>query len=271
MALSKNAILFTFTKSVFEQSIEHHSTHIRLSISKVSFAQKSIFIYIFVLMQMMVKQTPILCFSVVLLFLVSCQDEVPTAPIKTGSVQDFPNAIGNTWVYHVKDNLQTVSPNKPDPVIDTVQLSITRYVANDPVFGDVTVWDRSVNNQLTSFGKLTTIKSDTVYFYWGWEYTNRIGLVFPFQIRDSWQTGGIISGDRTTVIDTVTMRLPSGTFNSVYVLENEMRTSISTDKRRITLWFVPDFGFIKIHVHEEHPQAIGDTTWTLIDHNIPNF
>ena len=123
------------------------------------------------------------------------------------------------------------------------------------------------------------ISGDTVYFYWNtapdstgqFFFFGKIGLVFPFDYRDSWQTGGPLSGDKTTVIDTIALRLPTGLYPKVYVLKNERRTSIASDKRIITLWFVPDFGIVKIHLHEEHGQSKGDTTWTIVDHNNPNF
>jgi hypothetical protein len=263
------AIKFTNLSVFFQLLAAQKAMHLRLSKGKVRFGEPDFFCYI-LKRNSMIKKTISIATLAIFMTLVSCQDEVPTEPIKSGSVLDFPNSIGNSWTYYVVDNLQPIDPNKPELIVDTVLLSITRYVSNDPVFGAVTVWDRTVNNQLTSFGKLAAFKQDTVYFYWGWEYTNRIGLIFPFEIRDSWQTGGFLSGDKTTVVDTMTLRLPSGTFTNVFVLENEMRTT-TADKRIITLWFVPDFGFVKLHVHEEHAQAIGDTTWTLVSHNNQNF
>ncbi|MCH8331013.1 MAG: DUF4835 family protein [Bacteroidetes bacterium] len=68
-----------------------------------------------------------------------------------------------------------------------------------------------------------------------------------------------------------TARVPAGLFENVFVLENKRRTTVSTDSRTITLWYVPNLGPIKIHLHEEHAQSVGDTTWTLVDHNFPGF
>jgi len=209
-------------------------------------------------------------FIVLALFLASCEKEVPLAPIKAVSVRDFPNALGSSWVYRVIDNLQPVDPNKPEIRIDTVTTIISRY-ATDPITGlEATVWTYLVNSQSIP-EKLVVIRGDTVYFYWSWEKNDKIGLVFPFDYRDTWQTGGYLSGDKTTVIDTIALRLPTGLYPRVYVLENERRTSISTDKRIMTLWFVPDLGIVKIHLHEEHEQSEGDTTWTMVGHNNPNF
>ena len=204
------------------------------------------------------------------LVLASCQKEVPIAPIKAGSVADFPNALGSTWVYHVIDNLQSIDTNKPDIRIDTVTTSISRY-ATDPISGlEATVWTY-IRNVSPIPEKLVVIRGDTVYFYWSYEKNDKLGLIFPFDYRDTWQTGGIITGDKTTVIDTISLRLPTGLYPKVYVLKNERRTSIASDKRIMTLWFVPDLGIVKIHVHEEHSQSVGDTTWTIVDHNNPNF
>ncbi len=201
----------------------------------------------------------------------SCGKEVPTSPIKAGSVRDFPNSLGSTWVYNLTDNLKPPNDSiKPGTTADTVTATIDRY-ATDPASGlKATVWSYIHNSSLIP-EKLVVIRGDTVYFYWSYERNDKIGLIFPFDYRDSWQTGGFIAGDRTTVIDTITMRVPAGQYERVYVLKNERITSISTDKRTMTLWFVPGLGIIKIHLHEEHAQSVGDSTWTLIDHNNPNF
>ncbi|MGH8015047.1 MAG: hypothetical protein ACREBV_02535 [Candidatus Zixiibacteriota bacterium] len=199
-----------------------------------------------------------------------CTDKVPTAPIKAASVRNFPNTIGRSWTYHVIDNLQPVDPNKPDPVIDTFSVTIDR-LSTDPQSGlTATVWTYE-RNRIPIPEKLVVIKADTVYKYWNWQNSDKVGLVFPFDYRDSWETGGFLSGDRTTVTDTLSLRVQGGNFPRVYELVNERRTTVSTDKRTMTFWFVPDFGFIKIHIHEVHALSVGDTTWTLVSHNNPDF
>lgn len=209
---------------------------------------------------------------IVMLALGSCQEKVPVEPIKAGSVKDFPNSVGSSWTYHVIDNLQPVDSIKPVYIIDTVVTTIDRF-ATDPQFGLAAVWTYIFNNNPSQQipERPVIIRGDTVYMYWNFQNNDKIGLVFPFDIRDSWQTGGLLSGDRTTVIDTTAITLGGSIFNKVYVLENNWRTSISTDSRTITMWFVPDFGIIKMHFHEEHALSVGDTTWLLFDHNNPNF
>jgi len=203
------------------------------------------------------------------LLLASCEKEVPTAPLKAGSVANFPNSIGSSWTYYVKDNLQDTGIIKPDPIIDTIPVAIQR-ISTDPQTGlKATVW--LYQFKVGPKEKLVVIRPDTVYIYWNQLTGDKISLAFPFDYRDSWQSGGLISGDKTTCIDTVSMNLAAGNFKKVYVLENERKTTVSTDKRIITLWFVPDFGFIKINVHEEHALTVGDTSWTLSAHNNPNF
>ena len=78
-------------------------------------------------------------------------------------------------------------------------------------------------------------------------------------------------GDETTVTDVISANVRGRLLENVFVLENKRRTTVSTDSRTITLWYVPNLGFIKIHLHEEHAQSVGDTTWTLVDHNFPGF
>ncbi len=203
----------------------------------------------------------------------SCLDEVPLAPIKSGSVRNFPNALGSSWTYHVTDNLQPVDSIKPVYIIDTVNVSIDRYAIDPQTNLSAAVWNYvfTSNSSNQNPEKPVVIKGDTVYMYWNWNNGDKIGLIFPFEIRDSWRTGGILSGDKTTVLDTTSMTLGAGRFDKVFVLQNERRTSISTDSRVATLWFVPDFGIIKMHFHEEHQLSEGDTTWLLVDHNNPNF
>jgi len=210
--------------------------------------------------------------TTLLLVAAACQEEVPVAPIKAGSVRNFPNAIGSTWVYHVIDNLQPVDSIKPEYIIDTVYVAIDRYDSEPPI-GAATVWSYLFNNNIIQQypERPVVIKGDTVYMYWNYLNGDKIGLVFPFDIRDSWRTGGLLSGDKTTVIDTTSLRVAAGQFPRVYVLKNERRTTISTDSRIATLWFVPDLGIIKMHFHELHSQSVGDTTWELVHHNNPDF
>ena len=213
-----------------------------------------------------------------LLVLASCQKEVPLAPIKTVTVSDFPNALGSTWVYHVIDSLQPIDPNKPEIKIDTVTTTIDRHTTIQELGLEATVWTYQLRNRAFPI-KLVEINGNTVYLYWNYgvdstgqfTFFGKIGLVFPFDYRDTWQTGGFVSGDKTTVIDTIALRLPTALYPKVYVLKNERRTSIESDKRIMTLWFVPKLGIVKIHSHEEHAQSVGDTTWIMVDHNNPNF
>ena len=141
----------------------------------------------------------------------------------------------------------------------------------DPDTGEeATIWCYNINNGL-SIIRPVFFSKDTVYIYWNWPNRDRIGLVFPFEEKDKWRTGGILSGDETTVTDVITATIPGSLFENVYVLENKIRTTVSTDSRTITLWYVPNLGFTKIHLHEEHTQSVGDTTWTLVAHNFPGF
>ncbi len=211
--------------------------------------------------------------TTLLLVLAACQNEVPLAPIKAVSVQDFPNAVGSTWEYYVIDNLQPVDPNKPEYIIDTVYVSIDRYATDPQTGSEAAVWAYLFNGDpLQQAPERPVItEGNIVYMYWNWKNADKIGLVFPFDVRDSWHTGGLLSGDKTTVIDTTSMRVAAGQFSKVYVLKNERRTTISTDSRIATLWFVPDLGIVKMHFREIHAQSVGDTTWELVHHNNPYF
>lgn len=215
----------------------------------------------------------VLVLMAVLLLAGSCQDEVPLAPIKSGSVRNFPNALGSSWTYHVTDNLQPVDSNKPVYKIDTVNVSIDRFAIDPQTNLSAAVWNYLFLNNSSNQNpeKPVVIKGDTVFMYWNWNNGDKIGLIFPFDVRDSWQTGGLLSGDKTTVLDTISMNIGGSRFPKVFKLQNERRTTISTDSRVATLWFVPDFGIVKMHFHEIHQQSVGDTTWVLYDHNNPNF
>jgi len=219
----------------------------------------------------MTKQISTLLLILLSLFLaLSCEKEVPLAPAKPVTIETFPNTLGSQWIYHMVDNLQIIDPNKPEIKIDTVAASISERLT-DPDAGEATIWRYNINNQPTVI-RPVFFSGDTVYIYWHWENRSSIGLVFPFKDKDKWQTGGFLSGDETFVKEVITVRVPAGLFENVFVLENKTRTIVSTDsKRTITLWYVPNLGPIKIHVHEEHLQAVGDTTWTLVDHNFPGF
>ena len=215
------------------------------------------------------KQISTLLLILMVLFLtLSCEKEVPLAPAKPVTIEMFPNTLGSQWTYYMIDNLQIIDSAKQE-VFDTVEALIDKII--DPSTDtETTIWRYNINNG-PSIIRPVFFSGDTVYFYWNWENRDRIGLVFPFQKGDKWRTGGFLSGDETTVTDVITATIPGSLFENVYVLENKIRTTVSTDSRTITLWYVPNLGFIKIHLHEEHTQSVGDTTWTLVAHNFPGF
>jgi len=219
----------------------------------------------------MTKQIAILIVILPGLFLsLSCEKEVPLAPAKPVTLETFPNTLGSQWTYHMIDNLQIIDSTKPDIKFDIVPASIESII--EPATGEeVTFW-RYLISQRPAVDRPIVFKGDTVHIFWHGENRSSIGLVFPFKDKDRWRTGGILSGDETFVKEVITVRVTAGLFENVFVLENKTRAVVSTDsKRTITLWYVPNLGPIKIHVHEEHLQAVGDTTWTLVDHNFPGF
>jgi len=216
------------------------------------------------------KQISTLMVILMVLFLtLSCEKEVPLAPSKPVTIETFPDILGSQWTYHMVDNLQIIDSTKPDIKIDIVHASIESII--EPATGEeVTFW-RYLISQGAVVDRPIVFKGDTVYIYWNWENRDRIGLVFPFTERDSWRTGGFLSGDETTVTDVITATVRGRLLENVFVLENRTRSTVPTDLRTITLWYVPSLGFIRIHLHEEHYQSVGDTTWTLVDHNFPGF
>ena len=217
------------------------------------------------------KQISKLIVILLSLFLVlSCEKEVPLAPAKPVTIETFPDRLGSQWTYHMVDNLQIIDSTKPEIVIDTVEASISERLTDPDTGEEATIWRFNINNRPAVIRPVFFSK-DTVYIYWNWENRSRIGLVFPFEKGDRWRTGGFLSGDETTVTDVITATIPGRLFENVFVLENKTRTTVSTDSRTITLWYVPNLGFIKIHLHEEHTQSVGDTTWTLVAHNFPGF
>lgn len=219
----------------------------------------------------MTKQIAILIVILPGLFLsLSCEKEVPLAPAKPGTLAAFPNTLGSQWTYHLVDNLKQIDSIKPEDPNVTVIASISERLTDPETGEEATIWRYNINNG-PSIIRPVFFSGDTVYIYWNWENRDRIGLVFPFKEGDKWSTGGILSGDKTTVTDVITATVLARLIENVFVLENETRSTVSTDSRTITLWYVPNLGFIRIHIHEEHAQSVGDTTWTLVDHNFPDF
>ena len=217
------------------------------------------------------KQISTLLLILMVLFLtLSCEKEVPLAPAKPVTIETFPDILGSQWIYHMVDNLQIIDPNKPEIKIDTVFASISERLTDQDTGEEATIWRYNINNG-PSIIRPVFFSGDTVYFYWNWENRDRIGLVFPFQKGDKWRTGGFLSGDETTVTDVISANVRGRLLENVFVLENKTRSTISTDLRTITIWYVPNLGPIRIHLHEVHARSVGDTTWTLVDHNFPGF
>ncbi|RMG27387.1 MAG: hypothetical protein D6732_20120 [Methanobacteriota archaeon] len=150
-------------------------------------------------------------------------------------ISQFPNEIGDEWVYLFTDSTCTYCPIKTDTVIvrvvgDTIingsrQLRIWRYLFPDTV--------------LSNF---VEIKDDTVRIYsdlsalWLTEK-----YVFPLETAKGWK--GDFATDTSWVTSIEPVEVPAGRFEKGVVIEE--RWGAFNDYGFVTTCFVPDVGIVK--------------------------
>lgn len=161
----------------------------------------------------------------------SCNEESTTGTLP--AVDDFPNSRGTTWNYKVTDSLSNSSKDL---------MVLVGGKTNIASGEEVTVWQLSFPDTVDS--NYVLLKQDTVKILENKENSIlNIKLVFPLKIGSGWR--GDYVTDTFYVTSITQVALPAGNFNNVYVIERYYGGFNEYD--RMTIWFVPGVGIIKLY------------------------
>ena len=193
-----------------------------------------------------------------------CGDDTITSPPEPEVVPDFPNGVGNQWVYAHYDSLTEEE--------DTVRVSITRLKTLDN--GEpAKVWRCVFDGGRVDTHYVSQV-GDTIKMYWG-DSTEPSGagimtLLFPMDSGKVWTNGSDIY-DSTTIVDQISLSVPAGWFPTAYHLERER--SVPGYVQRSTLQYIPEIGIGWMYLYGSPvmpgPPEVNET-WVLVDYTFPD-
>ncbi len=165
------------------------------------------------------------------LSLYSCKEE--TISGNPPGTDDFPNTQGTSWNYRVTDSINNTTED-----LAVVVGGKTNISTGD----EVTVWQLSFPDTVDS--NYVLIRQDTVKILENKEFLiQNIKLVFPLRVGAGWR-GDYIT-DTFYVTGTAQVSVPAGDFNNVFVIERYYGGF--NEYNRMTIWFVPGIGIIKMN------------------------
>jgi hypothetical protein len=189
--------------------------------------------------------------SIVLLLLnVSCKNA--STPSTEPVPADFPNNVGNKWVYSFYDSLSNKS--------DYLTVTIVGQTANK----SASIWQFKYSNRIDT--QYVTVTSDTVHFdphiSSPWSSYNNIFL-FPLQVGNGWRGDYVL--DSTYIAEINSIIVPAGSFSNAYNIVE--RWGGFNDYGSITSWFVPKVGIVRRY-HRGISFGEANDTFSLVSYNI---
>ena len=197
------------------------------------------------------KENILLIVSIALLLLnVSCKNS--TAPLTNTSTPDFPNTIGNKWVYSLYDSLSKTSE----------YLTIT-IIGQTPDKSSA-IWQFKYSDRIDT--QFVTVSGDTVRFNphisSPWSSYNNIFL-FPLKVGNGWKGDYLI--DSTYVAEINSIIVPAGSFSNAYKIVESWGGF--NDYGSIISWFVPKVGIVSLY-HKGWSIPVINETFNLVSYNI---
>lgn len=152
-----------------------------------------------------------------LIFMVSCSKE-NNSPSNTSSNQQFPDKVGNHWVYKYNDG----SNSEQYIFVDIVGTGIL------PDGQNVTIWTSTLqdatNRKYLLDSSFVVVDEQKAVFYGVPCLTcttqmpdEKRRYIFPLQVNNKWFTDKFF-GDTTKVLNESSLTVPAGTFDSTFEL-----------------------------------------------------
>jgi hypothetical protein len=189
-------------------------------------------------------------FIVLLILNVSCKNSATSTT--TAIPADFPNNIGNKWVYSFYDSLSNKS--------DYLTITIVGQTADK----SAAIWQFKYPDRIDT--QYVSASHDTIqfnpYISSSWfSYNNKIP--FPLQVGNGWR--GNYANDSTYVAEINSITVPAGTFTNAYKIVEGWGGF--NDYGLIITWFVPKVGIVSRY-HKGWSFGMANETFTLVSYNI---
>ena len=198
----------------------------------------------------MLRNISKIAFTVLLFSIVSCRHS-SISPGET-VISDFPDNVGNNWVYSFYDSLS----NKSD--------ILTITIVGQTIDKSASIWQFKYSDRIDT--QYVTISQDTVFFSpvvsspWS-SYNTKIP--FPLMIGNKWR--GNYLNDSSYVAEKNPVSVPAGSFANAYKIVEGWGGF--NDYGSIISWFVPKVGIVRRY-HTGASFGLANDTFTLVSYNI---
>ncbi|WP_298392185.1 hypothetical protein [Hydrotalea sp.] len=202
-----------------------------------------------------------------LIFMVSCSKE-NNSPSNTSSNQQFPDKVGNHWVYKYNDG----SNSEQYIFVDIVGTGIL------PDGQNVTIWTSTLQDAtnrkylLDSFFVVVDEQKAVFYGVPCLTCTTQMPdekrrYIFPLQVNNKWFTDKFF-GDTTKVLNENSLTVPAGTFDSTFELSKTVGYAVNSFTKD-TIWLTPNIGMTKFYQNEYSlGQLPGNGIWELLSYQL---
>ncbi len=199
--------------------------------------------------------------------MVSCSKE-NNSPSNTSSNQQFPDKVGNHWVYKYNDG----SNSEQYIFVDIVGTGIL------PDGQNVTIWTSTLqdatNRKYLLDSSFVVVDEQKAVFYGVPCLTcttqmpdEKRRYIFPLQVNNKWFTDKFF-GDTTKVLNESSLTVPAGTFDSTFELSKTVGYVVNSFTKD-TIWLTPNIGMTKFYQNEYSlGQLPGNGIWELLSYQL---
>ena len=199
--------------------------------------------------------------------MVSCSKE-NNSPSNTSSNQQFPDKVGNHWVYKYNDG----SNSEQYIFVDIVGTGIL------PDGQNVTIWTSTLqdatNRKYLLDSSFVVVDEQKAVFYGVPCLTcttqmpdEKRRYIFPLQVNNKWFTDKFF-GDTTKVLNENSLTVPAGTFDSTFELSKTVGYVVNSFTKD-TIWLTPNIGMTKFYQNEYSlGQLPGNGIWELLSYQL---
>lgn len=190
----------------------------------------------------------------VCLEIISCnKDKTLISPLNKTAIKEFPNEIGNEWIYFYYDSLNFYADTVNVKIVGEIEFNGGRKAK---------IWEYHFKTKIDT--KYVEISGDTVRIY---DHLDNLRIntkyIFPLEVGKGWK--GDFPNDSTSVIDKTSIYLNGMRFQSCYILKRIW--GAVNNYGLVTTWFVPGVGVVKRH-HLGLSFGTANVYWELLDYNI---
>ncbi|HWZ36081.1 MAG TPA: hypothetical protein VNW51_07985 [Mucilaginibacter sp.] len=185
--------------------------------------------------------------SIAILF--GCNKHNPTPATSNAN---FPNTVGNKWIYSVTDN----SSNKTFPVTVAIVGNSTARTHT------VTIWTLTYPTYVDT--NYVYSDRDSAVFYDKTKSAIKKVYHFPLTVGNKWINSFI--ADTATVVSSSTLSVQAGTFGNTYLIHDKaISLNYNLDRNQ---WYVPGVGLIKMNFREYNLAPPITQSWELTQFHI---